>query len=142
MKLIVHELTASGLVQEMIPDRNLILGAVRPHIVRYGRPSGALKVQVLDASNTVISESEAVNISDIGTEEYFHGYVKFGTSVGLTKNETYKFKVIGASGYAFSESAFIGVCNDYDLRKYDATYTTNEGLHAPLDMEIWALSPR
>lgn len=142
MKLVVHELTASGIIQELTPDKNLILAAVRPHIYRHNWPTGSLKVQVLNASDDVIAESEEISISNIGSQNFFHGYVRFLVSVGLQKDETYKFKLVGTNGYAFSESAYCGACNDFDLRKYSPNYSPAEGLRAPIDLEVWTLSPR
>lgn len=142
MKLIVHELGPAGLSQKLIPDRNMFLAAIRPHILRYGRPTGSLKVELRDTTNDLIAESNVVNISDIGSADYFHGYIRFDISAGLQKDTEYVFKVVGGDGYSFSESAYIGVCNDYDLRKYPTSYPVAEGVYAPLDMEVWTLSPR
>lgn len=142
MKLIIHELKASGLSQALIPDKNMMLEAVRPHIYRHNWPTGSLKIQVLDSEDNVLSESETVSIEDIGSENFFHGYVRFLVNLGLQKDQTYKFKVVGDDGYSFEESAFIGVCNDYDLRKYDAVNSPSGTLYAPFDLEVWTRSAR
>jgi hypothetical protein len=142
MKLVVHELNGSGLEQEYTPEKNTILEAVRPHIYRHNWPSGSLKVQILDADDIVLIESETINISAIGSQDFFHGYVTFLINYGLVKNETYKFKVVGEGGYSFSESAYIGLCNDFDLRKYDPAFTPHDGMKSALDLELWSRSTR
>lgn len=142
MKLVINELEASGVVQALVPEKNLILEAVRPHIYRHNWPTGSLKVQVLDTDDNLLAESESVDISDIGTEDFFHGYVRFLVNYGLEKNVTYKFKVVGEGGYTFDEASYIGLCSDYDLRKYDPVNTPAGGLYAPTDIELWARSTR
>lgn len=142
MKLIVHELKASGLTQLFRAEKNYILEAVRPHIYRHNWPSGTLKVQVLDEDDNLLSESNPVNISEIGQADFFHGYVRFMVRVGLKKDHNYKFKIVGESGYTFDESGYIAVANDYDLRKYTPSNPNVDGLYAPLDIELWARSPR
>jgi len=142
VKLIIHELTGSGITQSLIPDSEVILAAVRPHIYRHNWPTGSIKIQVLDESDVLLAESEVVDIADIGTQNFFHGYVQFNTNVGLRKDTLYKFKVVGLNGYSFSEASYCGVCNDFDLRKYPASYDLSEGLRAPLDIELWSKSTR
>jgi hypothetical protein len=142
VKIHLHELEASGLVQALVPEKNLMLEAVRPHLYRHNWPTGSLKVQVLDSDDNVLAESASVDIEDIGSQNFFHGYVRFLVNVGLVKDETYKFKIVGEDGYSFDESAYIGVCTDYDLRKYEPQETPAGGIYAPLDLELWVRSTR
>jgi len=136
MKLIVHEL-ATSLVQNLISPRNVFCVALRPHLVRYGNPTGTLKMQILDTSNNVLADSETLNISSIGSNTYWHGVIRFYIDYGLRKDTEYKFKLVAGGGYSFSESAYIGWCNDYDLSKYDTDYTPSSFIDRPLDLEIW-----
>lgn len=138
MKLIVHELKASGLTQNLTPTENVSVVAIRPHIYRHNFPTGNLKVQVLNMSDTVLGESATVDISSIGSDSFFHGYVRFMVGVGLMKDTEYKIKLVSGGGYSFDESAYCGICSDYDLRKYDPSYSTHDGLHSPLDFEVWS----
>lgn len=142
MKLIVHELEDVGLTQELTADRNMIVEAVRPHLYRHNFADGTLKLQILDQTDTVIGESDPVNISDIGSQAFFHGPVRFDINAGLKKNQTYKFKLVGEGGYSFSESAYIGWCNGFDLGKYAPTYTPEAMINYPLDLEVWERKPR
>lgn len=135
MKLVVHELQSS-LTQKVVPTRDVFVAAIRPHIYRHNFASGSLKVQVTDDSDVLIIESDELQIEDIGTEDYFHGYVSFLVNVGLQKDVTYKIKLVG-TGYTFSESDYIGWCNGFDLGKYEATYDPVALVRYPFDYEIW-----
>lgn len=137
MKLVVHELTGSGLVQEITPSKNTLVEAIRPHIYRHNFATGSLKIQVLNSFNTVLAESDVVSISAIGSQNFFHGYVRFLINIGMAAGVTYKIKLVGQGGYTFSEGSYIGWCNDYDLSKYEASYNPTSLLKRPLDIEIW-----
>ena len=141
MKLVVHDLKAEGLFQVVRRNRRTIVEAVRPHIYRHGFPAGSLKVQILKEDDTLVAESDSVLISSIETENYFHGNVRFLISAYLDKNTNYKIKLT-SSGYTYSESAFIGWCVGFDLRRYPETYSIDNLLKKPLDLEIWSRSER
>lgn len=136
MKLVVHELVGS-LDQEMRPRKNTIVEAIRPHIYRHAFAAGSLKLQILDDSSAVIAESENVAIANIGSAQFFHGYVRFYVNAYLKKGETYTVRLIGEDGYAFSESAYCGWVNGYDLGKYPALITPDSHFNYPLDFEVW-----
>lgn len=136
MKLVVHELTADGLTQTVKPDKNVIVEAIRPHIYRHNWPTGNLVLQILDMSDAVVAESLPISVDDIGSESFFHGWVRFDIKAGLKKNTEYKIKLT-ATGYSFAESDFIGWCNDYDFKKYERGYDPASSLNAPLDVEVW-----
>lgn len=136
MKLVVYELKAAGLEQTLVPNKNVILHSVRPHLIRFNRPAGTLKMQVLDSDDNLIAESASLDIDDIGTMDFAHGVVKFDLLAGLTKNQTYKFKLIG-EGYTFSESAYVGWCNGFDLEIYPPSYSPETSLQYPLLIENW-----
>jgi hypothetical protein len=142
VKLIVHELTDNDLAQELICPENMSVIAVRPHIYRHNFATGSLQIQILNDSDELMVESEEVDISDIGTSDYFHGYVRFDVSVGMQKGQAYKIKLVGLNGYSFTEDSYCGICNDYDLRKYDTDFSPSEGVYAPLDIEIWKITSR
>jgi hypothetical protein len=139
VKLIVHELQDEGLTQTLVPDKRINVVAMRPHLYRHQWPDGSLKVQIKQGA-TLIAESEAQPISEIGTEDYFHGYVRFYVNAILEKDVEYSFILISDDGdpYEFSEPAYIGWCNGFDLLKYEATYDPSLPSSYPLDMEIWS----
>jgi hypothetical protein len=137
VKLCVHELTGSGLTQELIADRNVNVVAIRPHIYKHNAPAGTLKVKILDASDVEIAESDAVTITNISGQPFYHGYVRFYINAYLKRDETYKIKLVGEGGYSFNESAYVGWCNDYDSAKYDTDYVVAHAVVRPLDLEIW-----
>lgn len=141
MKLIVFEVKSDGVYQEVSPNRNVIVEAIRPHLYVHGNPSGTVKVQIQDASGDLITESEALTIADISNATYFHGKVRFYIDAYLKKDETYRIAIVGASGYSFSESAYVGVCNSFDLSTYDASYAPSVGYQAPLAIEVWERKP-
>jgi hypothetical protein len=136
--LLVHELSSKGLKQKIsITENNLNVLSVRHHVYKHNNPNGSLKLLLLDENEKTISESESILIIDISNAAYFHGYVRFNCNWQLKKETDYFIKLVGV-GYSFSESAYIGVCNDFDLRKVDATYSPNDSFHAALDLELWA----
>lgn len=141
MKLVVHELKSDGLFQIVRRNRRTIVEAVRPHLYRHGFPAGSLKIQILTEADSLVAESEEVEISSIGSEDYFHGNVRFYISAYLDKNTNYKIKLI-SSGYTYNDSAFIGWCVGFDLRRYPETYNIDNLLQKPLDLEIWSRSER
>lgn len=137
MKLIVHELKTSLYQQIKVKEDNLLLYAIRPHLYKHGNPAGTLKIQLQDSNSKVIANSETLNISAISAATYFHGYVRFLISSPLTNLVSYRAVLIPGGGYSFSESAYIGWCKDFDLRKVNALYSPNSGLNAALDLELW-----
>lgn len=141
MRLVVHELLTS-LSQTLKPEKITNVNVIRPHLYIHNSPSGTLKVQITTMDGALIGESEALNISEITNAAYFHGYVRFNVSALLMKDTEYKISVVAGGGYSFSESSYCGLCNDYDLRKYQPGYEHSEGTRAPLDIEVWALSSR
>lgn len=136
MNLVVHELTASGISQKVIPSERTNVVAIRPHIYRHLFPAGSLKVQILDSASVVVAESALVPISSIETANYFHGYIRFDVNAYLQKNTEYTIKLVG-DGYTFAESAYVGWCGGFDLGKYPANYVPTCNLDKPLDVEIW-----
>jgi hypothetical protein len=137
MKLITSELVTTLYQQITIGNFPIQLVAIRPHLLRWLHPTGSLAVQIQDASGQVIATSPAVAISAIGSDNYWHGYQRFDLSTHLKALATYRIALIPSGGYSFSESAYIGWCNDFDLRKVAATYSPNVGINGALDMEIW-----
>ncbi len=142
MKLIVHELEAAGISQEVTATANVIVRAIRPHIYRHNMPAGKLKIEIYDSGNTLISTSESLDISNIGSADFFHGYVRFYVDAYLSKDQTYTFELVGHDGYSFSESSYIGWCNGFDLAKYPASTTPANKFSYPLDFEVWELTSK
>lgn len=143
MDLIVYEMKPQ-VYQALTATKDTLVKAVRPHIYRHLSPSGSIKVQIKSSDGaTLLGESEAVAISSIESgSNYFHGYVtlSFNASVWLTAGTTYRIYIVGTGGYSFNESAYVGVCTDFDLRKYTAAYSYTTDYQAPLDIEMWELS--
>jgi hypothetical protein len=139
MKLIIQELDAP-VVQAVTPDRNLNVVAIRPHIYRHNFPNGSLKIQVLDESDSVLAESESVDIVEIGGQtplSFAHGYLRFDVNVSLRKDTEYKFKLMSGDGYSFSEGAYCGWVNGLDLAKYPVNGTPDGHFQHPFDYEVW-----
>jgi hypothetical protein len=141
MRLIVHELTTNsgdGALKQLLTvgGSDVVLAAVRPHLLKYGVPAGSLYMEVRTAANVLISASAAVTIASITavTNTYAHGYLRFDLPVTLLKNTSYYF-ALQSTGYAYSDTDYIGWCNDYDLFKYD--FISSNALDRPLDIEMW-----
>jgi len=141
MNLIVHELTSEVLEQSLTTGNDPVqLEAVRPHLYKHNNPAGNLYVELRNSSGALLKTSSAVSVQSITdiSNAYFHGYVRFNLKAGLLPNTTYLLRLV-SSGYAFSESAYVGWCNDYDLRKYDVDYIPSGNTIAPLDIEAWEM---
>lgn len=136
MKLVVHELVTS-LEQHLTTDNIVQVVAVRPHLYRHNFPTGSLKVQIRNMADDLVAESSTVNIDDIGTEDFFHGYVRFDVKALLNKNTEYKFQLVPGDGYSFDEAAYCAWCNSFDLEKYPKNFIPKSDLHYPMDIEIW-----
>ena len=141
MTLLVHEIYTS-VYQSVRPTKNINIGAIRPHLYIHNVPTGNLKVQICESDGTLLVESPTTNISTISAGNEYHGYVTFYVDAMLLKNTDYLIYVVSGGGYSFNNSAYVGVCNDYDLRKYQPNYTVNHPRFAPLDLEIWSLSQK
>lgn len=138
--LIVHELEGSLFQKLTVGARPIQLSAVRPHLIRYGAPAGTLKLQIQTEAGDLIAESAALPAAGVGSAAaYWHGYQRFLIDSHLKENTTYRLAIVGASGYAFSEAAYIGWVNDDSYRKVQPTYYPNRGGSAPLDFELWEI---
>jgi hypothetical protein len=126
--------------QIFIPTSKVHVSYLRPHLYIKNLPAGSLKVQICTEDGTLISQSDPIEISSITDATYFHGYVRFQISAFLQVNSRYLFKVVGVSGYSFSESAFCGVVRDYDLQRYPRSEEITHPVYAALDFEAWSIS--
>lgn len=137
MYLIVNELNTFALYQEMTtPDRVIQVVHLRPHLYKHLAPAGSFYMQIQDENGKKIVDSNSLSANDISASNYFHGYIRFDISATLRPETTYRF-ALKSTGYTFSESAYIGWCNDWDHDRYARDYTpANESVY-PLDLEIW-----
>lgn len=137
MKLIIHELTDTGLEQVIVPEKNTIVEAIRPHIYRHNFADGNLKLIIQNADAELVAESDPVNIADIGSMNYFHGHVRFDIDAYLEGGEEYTVILVGENGYDFNESAYVGWVNGHDLATYPINGTPNSHYNYPLDLQVW-----
>lgn len=139
MKLIVQELQTE-IVQQFHPDhRHRLVRNIRPHILRFGHPSGGFYMQIRDGRGRKIAQSNTVNFSAIGSLSYAHGNVELDLTAFLRANTNYWLAMVATGGYSFSESAYAGWCNGFDLGRYPASYAPSKGWSAPLDYEVWGI---
>lgn len=144
MKFAIKELDGITAEQEFtIGDEALNMDGIRPHIYRFGNPLGSLQLEVLDSQKRLIKKTDVVTISSIGSEDFFHGYILFPLTWAAQANTVYHLRLVGLSGYTFSETAspttgYIGwVKAEPDFRKGSATYSPNTGWNSELDWEPW-----
>ena len=52
-------------------------------------------------------------------------------------NTVYQVAVVGTGGYAYNSSDYVGVCCEFENRKYSVDYSPNDGTRSPLDIEFW-----
>ena len=121
--LLVHELDGSGDRQQkiLIGESNQNLVSVRVHLYRHNFPTGNLRVDLYDAAGSILlKSSEEIAISlldkDNGTgEAFYHGQIRFLINYWLAPATEYFVRVVTTGGYSFSEAAYVGIVNDYDL---------------------------
>jgi hypothetical protein len=140
MNIIVHEL-AVKLSQLITVGANPInLEAILPHLYRHNQATGSLQIQVEDTGGNMIAQSEIIAISALPSDlADWHGYRRFYIKAHLRAGASYQISLLPLGGYSFSESAYVGWCNDFDLRRVPALYSPNQGLNAALDMQFWSL---
>ncbi|RTL05230.1 hypothetical protein EKK58_08765 [Candidatus Dependentiae bacterium] len=136
MTLLVAECKPS-VSQPIRAAEPMFIVALRPHLYIHGSPSGTVKVQILDTNNRVVTESSSVSISTLKTLDYAHKYYRFDLSANLSQDTSYKLAVVCEGGYSFSESAYVGVCLDWDNRKSSVGYSPSTSYEQPLDIEVW-----
>jgi len=134
MKLHVHELYTE-LSQEVQSGAIVNVEAVRLHLYKHNNPAGSLTVEIRN-ENGVVAVGETLLISDISSEPFFHGMVRFYINAQLKNNTAYKI-VLKHSGYTFSEPAYVGWATDFDFNTYDKTPTPSHALLNPFDYEVW-----
>ncbi len=137
MYLVVSELTTTIYQEILVGSRDIQLVAIRPHLMKFKTATGSLNLSIYDVNGNKISSSESIAISAISAANYWHGYQRFYISTQLKSATKYRIQLESTGGYSFSESAYIGWCGDYDLRKVPALYSPNGGTAGALDMEFW-----
>lgn len=135
MKLAVNELK-SHLDQNVVVRGTYNLEAIRLHIYKHNTPTGSLKVQIR-TENGLVAESGLVQISDISNSNFFHGMVRFDINIQVKKDTEYTIRLVGEDGYSFSESAYIGLCLDFDFNTYYKSPTPEYLLNNSYDYEAW-----
>jgi hypothetical protein len=141
MQLVVHELTASNVIQEIeIGDKALQIEAFRPHLFKWLNPSGSLQIIVKDETGTTtLFQSEAVTVQSItdASGDYYHGPIKFPILAALQANTKYQIVLAGISGYTFSESSYISWCTGYDLKVVPNSYSPSSSFDEGLILQAW-----
>ena len=140
MTLIVSECMPSA-YQFITPTSPVFVYAIRPHLYIHGSPAGTVTVQIQDDMGRVVQEATPLTITTLKTLAYAHGYFRFLMSANLAQDATYRIAVVCGGGYSFSESAYVGVCHDWDNTKATLSYTANGSFEKPLDIEIWEKLP-
>lgn len=137
MKLLVAELSTE-LYQTIRPAKNTQVEAVRVNLYKHNSPSGNFTVEIQDQNGQLVaSSSDSFTASELSSSAFMHGFVTFNIDVQMQKEIPYRV-VLKASGYSFSESAYIGWCSSYDLNVYSPEYDQSGSFQAPLSLEIWA----
>lgn len=133
--LLLFEPLETTLTQQVEATADAQVHAIRPHLYIKNNPAGSLRVNILDSNNRLIESSDTIAISAITSALYFHGYVRFLIEEPLKKGEIYHIRLVGTSGYSFTDtsSPLVGWCFDFDLAKYPKA----AGVDSAFDLEIW-----
>lgn len=137
MILYVQESAVSTNAQEFLtPNRVVQMVYVRPHIYKHLAPAGSVYFQLQSEDGKKIADSDALTAAQISSANYFHGFVRFTLKHSLAPDTYYRL-AMKTTGYTFSESAYFGWCNGWDLGVYPEGVTRLSDTLAPLNFEIW-----
>lgn len=142
MILIANELVSNSTplwTRQKITTRNTVvrLGAIRPHILKYGSPSGSLFMRIQNSSGVTLADSEVVTIASISAVAYWHGYLRFNCNYILAASTDYFIQLCSLGGYSYADAAYIAWCSAYNDPHYDRSYSPSSGFNSPLAMELW-----
>lgn len=141
MKLLIEELR-NTLSQEFTISLNKRrqVYAVRPRLYMHNAPSGTFTVKIKDGATELASRdftsTELKSLLNTANN-YAHGFFKldFDEPVPL-KNGTYQVE-LSASGYTFSESAYLAWVKDHDNVFHEIDGTVDGDEDKPLTFELW-----
>lgn len=136
MTLLVTELIGT-VSQSVVPSKNDNVQAIRVGLYKHNNPAGSFKLEIQNAEGKLIASSNNLSAADISSSNFYHGLIKFEINVHLKKNQEYKI-VLTSTGYSFSESAYIGWCNTFDLSSYSPSYEVINNIYSPLRLEFWS----
>ena len=136
MKLLVTELVGT-ISQTVVPSKNDNVQAIRVGLYKHNNPAGSFKVEIQNTEGKLVASSNYLSVADISSDAFYHGFIKFDISAHLKKDQEYKI-VLTSTGYTFSESAYIGWCNSFDLSSYSPSYEVKNNIYSPLRLEIWS----
>jgi len=91
----------------LVGSDDIHMAAVQIHILKYGSPSGSMRVNLLDSTKAKTLATSDVAISSV-SGSYFHGMVKFDLKYSLKKNTNYWIELSSTGGYSYSGSAYFG----------------------------------
>lgn len=138
MQLIVEELVTSISQSITVGSGNIATKYLRPYLYKHGTPAGSLYIEIQDENGEKIGVSETITIASItsASNTYFHGWVRFETTIPLKSTETYNV-VLKSTGYTYSASAFVGWCLGWDNAVADADYSPSGDIQKALNLQIF-----
>jgi hypothetical protein len=105
--------------------RSISAAFIRPWIYKHGTlASGKLRLRVFDGATLLkLVEIDYTDINAAFTQSYAHGYIRFDVAplfLGVNDNEAYHDYTLKISmfGYVDDVNNFLGVCREWDQRKY------------------------
>jgi hypothetical protein len=114
MTMLVADELRGTLRQEITFDRNVELAAFRPHLLKVGEPTGALRIAIQDEAGRQVAESAAVPISEIEGDPHFQGVIRFQVPCAIRRGQPVFAVLKPEGGYSFDPGAFIAWCLDWD----------------------------
>lgn len=142
--LVLEELKASTLEQELTVNKRSVLRAIRPNLYFHNDPAGTYTIKIKNGSTELASKSltmaEIISGASWTTGQYHHGVITFdlsGSEIVLNKGVTYTIE-LSASGYSFSESSYVGWIKEYENLKNTYTGSTSDAFSLPFSYEIWS----
>lgn len=110
---------------------------IRPQLIGFNDPTGTVYLEVRRHSDGfLIGNSDTVDLADVATLNYWHGYVAFDFEFGMQEDVEYRVTILPGT-YVYSASSYVAWAKDYGFQKYDTSYGAGGPGAAAFDMEMW-----
>lgn len=93
----------------LVGSSEIQMAGVMVHVIKYGSPSGTMRLELLDASENRALTQADVAISSIPSGNYWHGMIRFDLAYSLRRNTNYYIAMTSTGGYSYGASDYFGV---------------------------------
>lgn len=108
MRLRLYEVGVDNTWLGFTPSRNIDLNCLRVHLYKQGSPGGAIRISVTQAESLSFTlATHTVNVSEISSASYFHGFVKFNVAMNLKSGTPYFVYMSSTGAYSADASNYV-----------------------------------